>query len=147
VAIHRKVPDHAHPGGPKLDVTMPTFSYVPNDGLAQLILDAWANVPFSNPGGPPNLKDGLMEREPAGPKKGLPTTRAVQLATERVNTLGRFNLQRAVVISEEEHDNNYTMQDDNEIVFVLPNDGRIVAGGARLLDTAKLLMACTPNGI
>ena len=61
---------------------MPTFSYVPNDGLAQLILDAWANGPFPNPGGPPNLKDGLMEREPSGPRKGLPTARAVALATE-----------------------------------------------------------------
>jgi hypothetical protein len=71
----------------------------------------------------------------------------VAVATERVNTLGGFNLTRAVVITEDEHDGDYTMQDDNEVVFVLPNIGRRVAGGARLIDTAKLLMACTPNGI
>jgi hypothetical protein len=53
------------------------------------------------------------------------------------------------VISEEEHDNDYTMQQDNEVVFVLPKDNRVVAGtvGLSLLNTVRLLMACTPNGI
>jgi hypothetical protein len=39
------------------------------------------------------------------------------------------------------------MQSDNEIVFVLPNKTRLAAPAANLLDTAKLLMGCTPNGI
>ena len=79
-----------------------------------------------------------------------PTTTAVQQATNQVNTLGGFNLVRAVVISEEEHDNDYVMQDqfaDTEVVFVLPNNTRIDLDGVHLLETAKLLMACTPNGI
>jgi hypothetical protein len=53
----------------------------------------------------------------------------------------------AVIITEQEHDDDYTMQDPNEVVFVLPNDGRLINNPAHLLNTAKLLMACTPNGI
>ena len=34
---------------------------------------------------------------------------------------------RAVVITEAEHDNDYVMQSDNEIVFVLPNNNRVAA--------------------
>jgi hypothetical protein len=39
------------------------------------------------------------------------------------------------------------MQSDDEIVFVLPNKNRIAAAPKNLLETAKLLMGCTPNGI
>jgi hypothetical protein len=39
------------------------------------------------------------------------------------------------------------MQDDKEVVFVLPNFNRVKNNPANLLETAKLLMACTPNGI
>jgi hypothetical protein len=44
---------------------------------------------------------------------------------------------------------DYTMQSDDEVVFVLPNESRIVAGATQseLLESAKMLMACTPNGI
>jgi hypothetical protein len=61
-----------------------------------------------------------------------------------------FNLQRAVVISEDEYYAGYTIdQDDPEIVFVLPNMNRVRVhpAGHPLLETAKLLMATTPNGI
>jgi hypothetical protein len=56
-------------------------------------------------------------------------------------------LTRAVVITEAEHDNDYIMQSDDEIVFVLPNQNRVTAAPKNLLDTAQLLMGCTPNGI
>ena len=39
------------------------------------------------------------------------------------------------------------METENDVVFVLPNKDRIVPTGANLLNSAKLLMACTPNGI
>jgi hypothetical protein len=45
-----------------------------------------------------------------------------------------------------EHDNDHEMVEDNEVVFVLPKETRAFNGGL-LLETAKLLMACTPNGI
>src|SRR5262245_40921566 len=60
-----------------------------------------------------------------------------------------FNLERPVIITEAEHDAGWYMDDDKEVVFVLPNKPRVAAGSnpAQLLATAKLLMACTPNGI
>ena len=67
-------------------------------------------------------------------------------ATRKVNAAG-FDLTRAVVITEAEHDSDYIMQSDDEIVFVLPDKKRVNAAPHHLLDTAKLLMACTPNGI
>jgi hypothetical protein len=85
-----------------------------------------------------------LERDTTNPKKP-PTPAAVQAATLAVNAAG-FNLQRAVVISEKEHDADYQMQADNEVVFVLPNQDRVFPGRS-LLETARLLMACTPNGI
>ena len=40
------------------------------------------------------------------------------------------------------------MTDNDGVVFVLPNKERAnIAGGGTLLEVAKLLMACTPNGI
>jgi hypothetical protein len=56
-------------------------------------------------------------------------------------------LKRAVIISEAEHDDGYTMETPDDVVFVLPNPTRVVLTGTSLLESAKLLMACTPNGI
>jgi hypothetical protein len=114
-------------------VTMPAFSFSPNDGLAEMIVEAWANE---------EIQKQLLKRSGAAP-----TTEAVALATSMVNARG-FNLKRAVVISEKEHDANYTMQAPDEVVFVLPDNTRLgMTPTKSLLDTAKLLMACTPNGI
>jgi hypothetical protein len=128
VGIKKRVHDKARPGQSK-DVTIPAFGYEPTDGLAQVILDAW-----SNPG-------SLLQRD----NQGNPTQAAVNEATAKINNAG-FDLKRAVIITEEEHDNDYTMQDPDEVVFVLPNKSRAVPA-THLLQTAKLLMACTPNGI
>ena len=81
-----------------------------------------------------------------GIQKRIADKRAVQEATTRVKKAG-YDLDRAVVITEAEHDNDYLMQSDNEIVFVLPNNSRVAAPTENLLDTAKLLMGCTPNGV
>lgn len=125
MAIRKKVK------GKKEHLVLPAFGFEPTDGLAQLIIDAWAN-----PG-------RLLERDK---KTKLPTKRAVQEATARIKKAG-YDLTRAVVITEKEHDNDYLMQSDDEIVFVLPNKRRMAAPAANLLDTAKLLMGCTPNGV
>jgi hypothetical protein len=124
-------------GGNPSDVTVPSFSFAPNDDLARLIVQAWTIQDF---------RDLLLKRD--GQQR--PTPDAVQAATQAVNAAG-FNLKRAVVISEKEHDADYTMGDaQTEVVFVLPDPARLGAGfvpGDSLLDTARLLMACTPNGI
>jgi hypothetical protein len=119
---------------PPNEVTMPVFSYFPNDGLAELIVEAWTKD---------QLKSTLLERD----ERGSPTERAVRTATAKVNEMGGFKLQRAVVISEAEHDADYVMREPNEVVFVLPDDSRVIRDATGLLQTAKLLMACTPNGI
>jgi hypothetical protein len=125
-------------GAPK-HLVMPAFSFPPTDKLAQVILDAWASE--SNPHG---LEAKLLERDPT---TNLPTPGAVKAATDAVNAAD-LNLTRAVVITEAEHDNDYIMQSDDEIVFVLPKSDRAKATPAgNLLATAKFLMACTPNGI
>lgn len=123
------------------EITMPSFSYS-NEGLAELIVKAWSDT---------NFTDELLERNPG---TGRPTTAAVKAATDAVNTFGKLSIKRAVIISEAEHDGHYTMENDDEVVFVLPNKGRQPAPPpssaptpTELLNTAKLLMACTPNGI
>ncbi len=133
MAIHKRVDDPAHPGEQK-HLVLPAFSFEPTDGLAQLIVDVW---------GDSRLQSKLLERDR---KTRLPTPRAVREATTRVKKAG-YDLTRAVIITEAEHDSDYIMQSDDEIVFVLPNKNRVASPAANLLDTAKLLMGCTPNGI
>ncbi len=99
-----------------------------------MIVDAWVEKDF---------RDTLLERA----ADGTVTPAAAREAKVALQARG-FYLQRAVVITEEEHDNDYTMQDANEVVFVLPNQDRVTPRpGQSLLETARLLMACTPNGI
>jgi hypothetical protein len=75
------------------------------------------------------------------------TPEAVKLATESVRSAG-FQLKRAVVITEREYDNVYETQAPHEVVFVLPDRERVERRpGQSLTDTARLLMATTPNGI
>src|SRR5262249_31763346 len=130
MAILRSVPGRAAP------VTVPDFSYSPNDALAQMIVDAWVDQEF---------RDSLLER---GADNVTVTPAAAKAAKQALAARG-FHLKRAVVIKEIEYDNNYTMQDPDEVVFVLPNHTRHgnPPPGQSLLDTARLLMACTPNGI
>jgi hypothetical protein len=120
--------------GARVEVTQPSFSYPPTDALADVIVRAWRDT---------NFEQQLLQRDP----NGAPTPLAVAIATTAINGAG-FDLERAVVISELEHDENYTMRDDKEVVFVLPNKDRVKQAPAHsLLATAKLLMAATPNGI
>ena len=132
MAIIKKVKDKR--GGPagkdSTAVTMPSMSYDPAK-IAQVILNLWNN-PLDT-----------LKRD----AKGNPTAQALSDAKTVINTAATgLDLVHPVIITEEEHDNDYTMQDDDEIVFVLPRRSR-AGNSANLLETAKLLMACTPNGI
>ena len=134
MAVIKQVPDRTRMGGQTKHLVLPAFSFEPTTALAQVIVDAWTD---------PALQSQLLERDP---HTLLPTDGAVQAATNRIQAAG-LDLSRAVVITEAEHDNDYIMQYDDEIVFVLPNQDRLTAAPMNLLDTAKFLMACTPNGI
>src|SRR5690349_12548061 len=104
MAIKRMV----HPPGVdnvSLEVTVPTFSFE-SAGLAELIVEAWTDSGFRNK---------LLER---GPDMKV-TPAAAEVATKAINERG-FNLKRAVVITEKEHDHHYMMQTPDEVVFVLP---------------------------
>ena len=126
IAQEKKLlPSNPHPD-PYLPV--PDFTYS-SDCLAQVIVDAWAHKHY---------RDALLDRNP---NTGEVTPSAAC----------GFNLERAVVISETEYYDGYTVPDTHpaEIVFVLPDLDRVKLhpSGQSLLETAKLLMATTPNGI
>ena len=137
---------HLTPGGIKKkkgadEMTVPEFAMPPDavPGIAQVIVDIWKNKAGL---------DKIFDRNPTGANKGMATQAAVDQATVAINAAApNFNLQRAVIITEDEHDAGYTMQTENDVVFVLPRPGRANLTGTNLLNTAKLLMACTPNGI
>jgi len=126
------------PNNPNPDpyLPVPDFTYS-SDCLAQVIVD-WAHKHY---------RDALLDRDP---NTGDVTPSAAHLATRSVNSCG-FNLERAVVISEAEYYDGYTVPATHpaEIVFVLPDLDRVKLhpAGQSLLETAKLLMATTPNGI
>jgi hypothetical protein len=134
------------PGGIKKkkgggEMTVPEFAMPPDavPGIALVIVNAWNNDPSL---------DKIMDRFESGARKGMATPDAVDQATVAINAAApNFNLQRAVIISEKEHDDGYTMETADDVVFVLPNATRVDLTGSSVLDTAKLLMACTPNGI
>ena len=148
MAILKKVRDSEHPSDQK-HLVMPAFSFATDTAtaaaLAQMIVDAWANGPFTGGGvSVPHLGDALLERDA---NSLLPTAGAMATATARVQAAG-LNLTNAVVITEAEHDNDYIMQSGNEIVLVLPDASRAnTVPAGNLLATAEFLMACTPNGI
>jgi hypothetical protein len=133
------------PGGIKknkggLEMTVPEFAMPPDavPGIAQVIVNAWkGDASLSN----------ILDRTNPGPQ-GVATATAVAQATAAINAAAPgYNLNRCVIITEDEHDRGYTMETVNDVVFVLPNAGRVDLTKPNLLESAKLLMACTPNGI
>jgi hypothetical protein len=111
------------------DVKVADFSYQ-NPKLAQLIVDAW------NDPGPGGLAARLTDHNHQNIVKGLLDARDVSLI-------------HPVVLTEDEYNAGWQMDNDDEVVFVLPNSTRADLGAspAKLLETAKMLMACVPNGI
>ena len=124
------------PDGTPATLPVPDFAYTDNACLAQLIVYAWGDDDYQNL---------LLEREGDGITV---TPAAARAATAAVRECG-FYLERAVVISEDEYWRPYTLQDPDEVVFVLPNPTRVktTRPGQPLLETARLLMATVPNGI
>ena len=93
---------HLNPGGIKKkkgsdDITVPEFAMPPDavPGIAQVIVNAWnGDASLSN----------ILDRTNPGPQ-GVATPTAVQQATAAINAAAPgFNLKRAVIISEDEHD-------------------------------------------
>ena len=94
-----------------------------NDTLAQMIVDSWVDK---------NFRDGLMKNPQS--VKSLLAARGL-------------HLQNPVMIEEKTYYQDYEMNADNEVVFVLPQPPDDLPKGQFLLETARLMMAITPNGI
>jgi hypothetical protein len=106
-------------------VPVADFSYQ-NDALAEMIVEAWRNKSF---------RDQLVSDK--------------QYAKSELAQRGIY-LQNPIIIEEDTYwHNRHTKNSDDEVVFVLPDDRRIGTPrpGHSLLETARLLMACVPNGI
>lgn len=132
-----------HPTNPSLEMTVPEFAMPPDavSGIADLIVDIW-----QHPNDPKYNK--LMDRVTVPNIGKVASPDAVKQATAAINAAAPgYKLNRAVIIKEEEHDAGYTMEQPDDVVFVLPRASRVNLAGGNLAATAKLLMACTPNGI
>jgi hypothetical protein len=111
------------------DVKVLDFSYT-SDVLAKLVVDAWNDNA---------LKQKLLNHDDQGAVRDELASRGVFL-------------RHPVVLTEAEYNSGWQQDDDDEVVLVLPNEARKIpaAGGTppfTLIETAKLLMAVTPNGI
>jgi hypothetical protein len=93
-------------------------------------VEAWSNKPF---------RDSLTSQTSGEPARS-------KAAQDALDERG-IHMSKPVVITETEYYEGYTMTDPDGVVFVLPNGSRANAAGGSLLEAAKLLMACTPNGI
>lgn len=115
----------SNPNDPDLKVA--DFSYQ-NPALAQMIIDAWND--------PNGLGGRLIDH-------AHPDNAKQELANRGIY------LNHPVVLTEDEYNNGWQMEHDDEVAFVLPDASRKTAApaGQTLLETAKLLMACVPNGI
>ena len=108
------------------------FSYQ-NETLAQMIVTAWTNQNFENQ----LTSSTLTQAERSDNAKQALAVRGIYL-------------KKPIVITEDEYNEGYEMEDpnNNEVVFVLPRYQRAQPVPAQfLLETAKLLMAYTPHGI
>jgi|tagenome__1003787_1003787.scaffolds.fasta_scaffold20968955_2 hypothetical protein len=117
-------------GDKKLKVA--DFSYAPNDSLAQMIVDAWVDDNFRNL----LLNGGSKDRK--NNAKALFASRGFFWRKTRMTP---------IVISETEYNQGWVLSDEKELCFVLPDHEGTCPPGQNLLDTARLLMAATPNGI
>jgi hypothetical protein len=113
------------------------FSYE-SEALAQLIVDMWTG-----------LHPDLLK----APNVNNYTQRAANAKTA-FEARGIY-LKQPIVVTEDEYENGFSLADagltvDTGVVLVLPRDKRVTGAtttGAPLLETAKMLMAVTPNGI
>jgi hypothetical protein len=120
----------ADPKGGGLHDRVADFSFQ-SDSIAQMIVEAWTD---------PHFQTWLLTPGPDGTT--APNAKAA------LEERGIY-LANPVVITEADYYKGYHLHDPHGVVFVLPDEPRTAAPPPHrsLLETAKLLMACTPNGI
>lgn len=111
------------------DVKVADVSYT-SAGLARIVARAWIN---NN-----NYKRDLLSNN-------------TQFIQTQILNEASLKLQNPVVITEKEYNDGWDQDSDNQVVFVLPDVERVNKTNQdtedTLLETAKMLMACVPNGI
>jgi hypothetical protein len=124
-------------GGPSEDNLVDRvadFSYE-SDALAQLVVEMWLG------------QHGNLLAAP------LPTDYVQRSANAKLAFAAKgIYLQQPIVLTEIEYDGGFSLADallPSAVVFVLPDQARatIIPTPPVLLETAKMLMAVTPNGI
>jgi hypothetical protein len=122
--IWSNFPKHkARPNDPEVRVVDTSYD---SDSLAELIVHAWTDQAYSD-----RLTEGA----------GAPAFAKAELAK-----LG-INLKYPRVVTEATFYKGWELEHEDEVVLVIPKKDRAELGGPPLLETAKLLMACVPNGI
>jgi hypothetical protein len=121
---------YAHPADTPKD-KVAQFSY--QDVLAQLIVEMWT-------GAHANL---------IAPATTKPEWQARSAAAKAVLENRGINLAQPIVITEDEYEKGFSLEDaglkaENAVVLVLPRRTRTTTFD---LETAKMLMAITPNGM
>jgi hypothetical protein len=130
------------PGGPSDDNLVDRvadFSYE-SDALAQLVVEMWLgdHGNLTTPSGPGTTAAQYLARS---------TAAKVTLAAKGVY------LEQPIVLKETEYDSGFSLNDaglPSAVVFVVPDPARAtitISTPPALLETAKMLMAVTPNGI
>ena len=121
----------------QLEDKVADFSYQ-NDSLAQLIVDMWTGAHAD-----------LL-------KAPTPTDYGPRSANAKAAFAARgIYFKQPIVITEDEFEAGFSLADAGltvaeGVVFVLPRDARVTGAttpAGPLLETAKMLMAITPNGI
>ncbi len=102
------------------------FNMAPTDAIAQMIVDAWVDKDFRK-----------LLLDPANAKALFAQRGYYWNGTSKT----------PVVITEKDYENGYSHNHHDELVFVLPEHDGTCPAGMSLLETARLLMAATPNGI
>lgn len=120
------------------DVKLADFSYENEDVAQEIIVRAWGN---------PAFKETLLGNQNQGHTQ-TPQEIADRVAAAVTALSGLpnkpFTLKSAIVLTEAEYNAGWDTDDNDQVVFVLPNRSRATGN---LLETAKMLMACVPNGI
>jgi hypothetical protein len=115
------------------------FSYQ-NDILAQLMVDMWTG-----------LHAELIT--PSGSGTTMPQYQTRSANAKAALAARGLYLEQPIIITEDEYDDGFLLADaglavEKGVVFVLPRNTRPTTyGSPPLLETAKMLMAITPNGI
>ena len=108
------------------------FVFMPDEKIAQMIVDAWVDQ---------NFKSSLLTGDLQARKD------AAKMSFAKYGYFWNGTTKKPVVISEKEYAADWQLNTDDELCFVLPDHDGTCPPGQNLLETARLLMAATPHGI